>query len=222
MRHELKTVITKGDYYELNSRLGPLFSTDSHADAHGEYRVRSLYFDSPFDSALQDKKNGVPRREKFRIRLYNNDCSFIRLEKKIKINNLYKKVSVPVSQEQVALLLCGEKKWMLESENSLIQELYAKMTTKLLRPQVVVEYLRRAYVFSPGNVRLTLDRSIQSCSEKNSFLDGRLPLAHAGEEYAVLEVKYDSFLPDIVRSAVSLPGRYTSAFSKYAFSRRFG
>ena len=37
----------------------------------------------------------------------------------------------------------------------------------------------------------------------------------------VLEVKYDAFLPDLVRLAVQTPDRRAGACSKYALCRRF-
>ena len=37
----------------------------------------------------------------------------------------------------------------------------------------------------------------------------------------VLEVKYDAFLPDLVRMAVQIPDRRAGACSKYALCRRF-
>ena len=47
-----------------------LFPHDPHAGADGTYRVTSLYFDTPYDSALREKLDGVNRREKFRLRYY--------------------------------------------------------------------------------------------------------------------------------------------------------
>ena len=41
------------------------------------------------------------------------------------------------------------------------------------------------------------------------------------EGETILEVKYDAFLPDIVRMAVQVPGRQAQACSKYALCRRF-
>ena len=41
------------------------------------------------------------------------------------------------------------------------------------------------------------------------------------EPGTVLEVKYDAFLPELVRMAVQVPGRQAAACSKYALSRRF-
>lgn len=36
----------------------------------------------------------------------------------------------------------------------------------------------------------------------------------------VLEVKYDAYLPDIVRDAIQVPGAVRVAHSKYALARR--
>ena len=49
---------------------------DCHA-VNGQYEIRSLYFDTPDDKALREKLDGVITREKYRIRLYNNDPSGI-------------------------------------------------------------------------------------------------------------------------------------------------
>ncbi len=50
--------------------------------------MRSLYFDTPEDKALWEKVDCVNMREKFRIRYYNGDTSYIVLEKKCKVNGL--------------------------------------------------------------------------------------------------------------------------------------
>ena len=44
----------------------------------------------------------------------------------------------------------------------------------------------------------------------------------AGDAPVILEVKWDAYLPDIIRDAVSLPSRRASAFSKYAQCRIYG
>lgn len=67
-RHEYKHSLNYTDYILLRDRLKRTMQRDSHADKNGEYRVRSLYFDTPGDKALREKIDGVDRREKFRIR----------------------------------------------------------------------------------------------------------------------------------------------------------
>ena len=56
--------------------------------ADGSYRVTSLYFDTPYDTALREKLDGVDRREKFRLRYYGELPGFLKLEKKFKVDGL--------------------------------------------------------------------------------------------------------------------------------------
>ena len=50
-RHELKYFISDSAYYQLRSLLTPVLHRDRHANARGEYFIRSLYFDDAYDSA---------------------------------------------------------------------------------------------------------------------------------------------------------------------------
>ena len=86
-RHEVKHEISKSDMLILRQRLRAVMSPDIHA-VNGVYEIRSLYFDTPDDKALREKLDGVNVREKFRIRLYNNDKAMIRLERKFKHGQL--------------------------------------------------------------------------------------------------------------------------------------
>ena len=83
-RHEYKFQLNALDLFALRSRLRAVMPRDPHAGSGGEYRIRSLYFDDAADTALREKLDGLSRRAKFRIRLYNDDAGFIRLEKKVK------------------------------------------------------------------------------------------------------------------------------------------
>ena len=152
LRHELKHNINPQDDLILSSRLRKLFKHDANADSHGIYRVSSLYFDTPYDKALRQKIDGVNQREKFRLRYYGNDTSFIRLEKKFKINGLCGKHSVKVSQEQAVCIISGDINFLLECEHPLLLELYSKMKGQLLSPKTIVTYDREAFQYEPGNV----------------------------------------------------------------------
>ncbi len=221
LRHELKHLITPGEDLLLTGNLSKLFPHDKHADSHGSYRVSSLYFDTPSDQALREKLDGVNNREKFRIRYYDDDLSFLRLEKKVKVNGLGCKFSAPLTKEQVECILQGDIAFLMESGEPLLQELYHKMQGKLLRPRTIVTYDREAFLYTPGNVRITLDRSLRTATNPEHFLHPlafHLPM-HDGMH--VLEVKWDNFLPEVVQLAVQLPQCRTSAYSKYAVCRRY-
>lgn len=221
LRHEWKHEVTAADCRVLTTRLSAVARRDAHGQ-NGRYEIRSLYFDDPWDTALREKINGVNRREKFRIRYYNGDLSYICLEKKNKWNGLCGKHSVLLSAHEVQRLLEGDLNWMPDSGRPLAQELYYKMKSGGLRPKTIVDYTRDAFVFPAGNVRVTLDSNIRTGLGSTDFLNPACATIPAGDAPIILEVKWDEFLPDIIRAAVQLPGRHTSAFSKYAACRIYG
>ncbi len=220
-RHEWKHEINYLDALTLRARLSAVMMPDSHA-VNGKYEIRSLYFDTPCDKALREKVDGVNAREKFRIRYYNGDTSFIVLEKKSKLNGLCSKQSCRISAAEAQMILDGKLSWMLESEHKLCRELYCKMRSEQLAPKTIVDYTREAYVFPAGNVRVTIDSNIRTgiyCTDLLNPDAVTLPIADLP---IVLEVKWDEYLPDIIKDAVTIPGRRMSAFSKYAQSRVYG
>ncbi|HHY43165.1 MAG: polyphosphate polymerase domain-containing protein [Zhaonellaceae bacterium] len=217
-RHELKHYINYADVIELRSRLPFVAKPDKNSIEGNGYRVKSLYFDNYNDKALKEKIDGVNEREKFRLRLYNDDTSFIRLEKKSKKNGICFKESATISEEECRRLLDGDFAVLKEKENSLCLELYAKICYQQLRPKNIVDYRREAYVYPIGNVRVTLDYDIRTSQSIHDFLKSEpVPIPISG--VYILEVKYDSFLPEIIRGMVSLSSRRSTSFSKYTATR---
>lgn len=220
-RHEYKHEITFSDIITLRHRMWAVARPEPHG-INGKYFIRSLYFDDALDTALREKINGVNMREKFRLRYYNGDTSFIRLEKKSKINGLCNKVSTVVSRDDVERIISGDTAWMREDSRPLLRELYAKMQTKGLRPKTIVDYTREAFIYTAGNVRVTLDYDIRTGVQSIDFLNINSITVPTDDSPIILEVKWDEYLPDIIRDAVMLDGRHTSAFSKYAACRIYG
>ena len=221
MRHELKHQIAPLEDLVLSGRLRRLFPHDKHAGADGSYRVTSLYLDTPYDAALREKLDGVDRREKFRLRYYGEEPAWLKLEKKFKVNGLCGKRSARLSREEGERLLAGELGFLLEREEPLLAELYHKLRGSLLAPRTAVCYDREAFLYAPGNVRITLDRDIRTgLSPLDFFRPERFSLKPLSG-LTVLEVKHDAFLPDLVRMAVQIPNRRAAACSKYALCRRY-
>ncbi len=220
-RHEWKHEISLSDRMVLRARLGAVCRTDGHA-VDGRYQIRSLYFDNLDDKALREKINGVSRREKFRIRYYNGTPSPIHLEKKSKLNGLGTKETAELSPAEAQAIVDGGLDWMRSSGRPLVQELYHKMRTQGLRPRTIVDYTREPFVYAPGNVRVTLDYGIRTGLACTDFLNPNCVTIPAGEPAAILEVKWDAFLPGVIRDAVQLEGRRAEAFSKYAQCRIYG
>ena len=220
-RHEWKHEINYVDMLTLRTRLLAVMKRDEHAIG-GVYQIRSLYFDTLSDKALREKIDGVNIREKFRIRYYNEDASFIVLEKKSKINGLCAKESCRITKEEAQKVVTGNNEWMREGERPLCLELYSKMLSQGLKPKTIVDYTREPYIFVPGNVRVTIDYNIRTGVFRTDFLNPDVLTLTAGESPIILEVKWDDFLPDIIKDAVSIPGRRATSFSKYEQCRIYG
>ena len=220
-RHEWKHEIKYADYLTLRTRLSAVMKRDSHAIG-GTYKIRSLYFDNLYDKALLEKIDGVNIREKFRLRYYNGDNSFIVLEKKGKVNSLCCKDSCRISKDQAQSIVDGNLGWMPSSGKPLCLELYSKMLSQGLKPKTIVDYTREPFIFGPGNVRVTMDFNIRTGVFHTDFLSPETLTLPAGESPIILEVKWDDYLPDIIKDAVSIPGCHVCAFSKYEQCRIYG
>ena len=217
-RHEWKYEINYSDLITLRMRLPAIMQRDCHT-INNKYEIRSLYFDTPKDDALKEKINGVNKREKFRIRYYNNDLSFISLEKKTKINGLCAKDSCPLTKEETQKIVNGDIDWMLHTDRHLCKELYIKIKTQGLMPKTIVDYTREPFVYKPGNVRVTIDYNIRTGVFQTDFLNSQAITIPAGDHPMILEVKWDEYLPDIIKDIIYLPGRRVNAYSKYAQCR---
>ncbi len=220
-RHEWKHVINYADLLVIRARMRAVAQSDPHA-IDGKYLIRSLYFDNLDDKALREKIDGVNMREKFRIRLYNCDPSVIHLEKKGKRNGLGTKYSANLSAEEAQRIVDGELDWMLNSGRPLVQELYCKMRYQGMRPRTIVDYTREPFIYRPGNVRVTLDYDIRTGLDCTDLLNPAAVTLPAGDAPIILEVKWDEYLPSIIRDAVSVPDRRVGSFSKYAQCRIYG
>lgn len=227
-RHELKYSIGYGDFLALRGRLKAVMQRDPHTGADGRYSIHSIYFDNYHDKALREKEDGVPQREKFRIRYYNSDLEHLTLEKKIKHNSLCMKCSEPLSPAVCRRLLDGPAPdnpadGLLPADGPLLAELLVKMNTQLLRPRVLVSYLREPYIYPLGNVRVTFDMNVRSTMYHRGFLEENAADIRADDPGSmIMEVKYDDFLPSVISDIIQSDGIRQQAFSKYGACRRYG
>ena len=220
-RHEVKHYITPADAVMIQANMKAVASIDPHARENGCYRIRSLYFDDLNNTALWEKLDGVNERRKFRIRYYNADLSYIMLESKMKRDNVGCKLQERLTEDELRRILEGDIHWMASCGRPLLTVLYVEMKTRGLRPKCVVEYMRVPFVYGPGNVRVTIDWNIRT-GPPGQFMDPNgLTLPVEGNPM-LLEVKWDEYLPGVIRRAASLRSRGPTAFSKYAACRVYG
>jgi hypothetical protein len=221
-RHELKHEMTRMDCYLLRNRLKHYMEVDPHAKNDGKYLIRSVYFDNFDNKILTQKKEGFFERDKFRVRLYDYNTDYLNLEKKSKRNNLTYKQKCRLTAEEYEQIRQGDITWMESDSRTLIQDLYVQMNLFQLKPMTVVDYEREVFIYRQGNVRVTFDSSIKTSFRNNDVLNPHLAMVETNPDIVILEVKYDEYLPDVIKQLLQIGDRRRGTYSKYQISRMFG
>lgn len=216
-RHEIKYRINGGTYHILRQRLKAVMMPDAHT-AGGLYRVTSLYFDDVYRSAYRDKVNGALNRKKYRIRVYDLGKDIINLEEKVKDNDVGYKKSMRLTGEEYGKLLTGDCSFLADEKyaDGAGGDFFASSSAVRLMPAVIVDYIREPYVCYAGNVRITFDMKIAACTNGvDLFSPDNVYETVMPENDLVLEIKYDSYLPDHIRQVLTGISSCEEAVSKY-------
>lgn len=222
-RHEIKFIISKQMSLILKQRLALAMDVDKNSvNLDNTYFIRSLYFDDINSTAYYEKIDGVLYRKKYRIRIYNNDSSFIRLERKWKHNNMTSKDQLKISKENCINLLINQfdniDKELLN--NSLMKEFITDIKVFGLKPSVIVDYKRLAYTYPISEVRITFDERIKSgLYNCNLFNMNRITYDVIDNNEVVLEVKFNEVLPEHISIILQTIPMYRQAVSKFALCR---
>lgn len=193
-----------------------LLRPDGNMTDEKGYTIRSLYFDDIENSCANDKEDGVRFRSKYRIRTYKGSDRQINLEKKSKFDSYISKISAKLSREEYGRILRGEYGFLASKKNQACMDLFCTHKTKLMRPRIIVDYLREAYLLKEGNVRITFDKQLQAGTHSLDMFDPNLILTTIlPPNILIMEVKFDDFLPDFVRRILKGHPKDHSAISKF-------
>lgn len=224
-RHELKYICNEMELAVITERLKPIIGLDKNVAEEGFYNIRSLYFDDYYNTCFAENEAGTDPREKFRIRIYNAAADNIKLELKKKEKGKTLKESCTITREQCELLMRGmpfNAEMSQSNKQAVLNKLLFLMKTRFMKPIVIVDYDRVPYVYKDGNVRITLDRNISSCSYTSLFLEkdiAKRPIMPAGQH--ILEVKFDEYLPDFIAKNLEIGSLKQTAFSKFYLCRKY-
>ncbi|TRO45513.1 polyphosphate polymerase domain-containing protein [Candidatus Bathyarchaeota archaeon] len=220
LRHELKYNIDYFQYQILRRKLAAVLKLDPHAGPNGRYHIRSLYFDDFNSTAFLEKMAGVSRRKKYRIRIYNCSDKHIKFERKTKLDQYVFKESVRLTRKDAERIIDGNVDFLSNSKNPVLKAFYLESRSTLMRPVVIVDYYREAYIHPIGNVRITFDIDLHTSLGSVSFFDPNACAMCVNEEQGViLEVKFDDVLPAYIRGLFPNSIRPRSAIGKFAICR---
>ena len=217
-RYEKKYIINNFQKALLENNLSAALYLDSNIKSDdGSYFIRSVYFDDYKDTSYNQVIDGISKREKYRIRFYNLDPSYIILEKKFKVNNLGKKDKSKLTKEETEKLIKGIE---VNTDKPVVNELQSVVKTRFYKPVVLIDYERKAFTYPINDVRITIDYNISCSYQVDKFFDNdvnSIPLLE--KNTAILEVKYNDYLPDVIKQIINIKNLEVTSFSKYGVGR---
>ncbi|WP_028609410.1 polyphosphate polymerase domain-containing protein [Paenibacillus harenae] len=223
LRNEMKYYLHAFEYTSLRYKISTLLTMDRNSVDGDGYGIRSLYFDGRHEHSLYDKNNGIFKREKYRIRIYNGSDAKITVERKSKFGDYVCKEAAVISRQQYDAIIAGDYSALSDSVHPLLQDFYSALAYRAFRSVVIVDYIREAYVYEPGNVRITFDKRLAAGVNTIDLFEPDLVLEEALLAHqTIMEVKFDDFLPDPIRKLLQPEKHVRSAISKYVICREIG
>lgn len=214
-RHEQKYIITYAEKDALIRQFVPVIKRDANGSEKG-YTIRSLYFDDVWETAYEEKIAGTFERKKYRIRIYNYSDKVIKLECKEKQGNYIHKTSAGLSIAEFEWIIQGKYDFLLQRQENLCREFYFQCMSKRMRPVVIVDYEREAFVVETGDVRITFDTHVRSGWMSYDIFDKAVPTYEVmKQDELIMEVKFTEMLPEYVRRLVVPRAGQQMAASKY-------
>ncbi|HJJ04697.1 MAG TPA: polyphosphate polymerase domain-containing protein [Clostridiaceae bacterium] len=219
-RKENKFLISIEEAKKCISKLEKIMLQDKNNQSSG-YNIRSLYFDTINDDDYESKISGLQLRRKVRLRTYDPNSDFAKLEIKQKDGNYQLKRSLVLKKEDSCELINQNYKVLLKYKEPFAAECYGIMNIQCYRPKTIVEYKRKAFIAKENNIRITFDYDIKTNEVNYNLFDKKLMLNSAfNESNVVLEVKYDGFLLSYIKDAINSINRSQTQVSKYCLARK--
>ncbi len=214
-RHEYKYVIPYEDMLKLRKKLDDVLTIDRNKEG---YLIRSLYFDSLSDNDYYDKLGGEVNRKKIRLRIYEANANFVKLEMKSKYDIHQLKRSVIIDRKAAEDIINENYEVLLEYDN-VAKEIYTILRSDLYKPKTIIEYTRIAYVSTLGT-RITFDLNIKKSDDFANFFNEDINYYEISNKTdVVLEIKFDRYLEPYLSQILASYDARLQSVSKYVMGR---
>lgn len=217
-RNEQKYLISYPDAARLKTWLSAFLRSDEHG-VQGSYRVKSLYYDTPDGRDYREKLDGLEKRQKLRLRVYDEEQPAAKLELKRKNGALQHKISLEVSRADAKILAEGIYTPLFSYRGEDAMRFYAMFSLRRYRPAVIIEYDRTAFSYRDFDVRLTFDSHIRSSETNLDLYERNLPWTPLFQDAVILEVKFNRVLPGFIQKLLQPYHLTAISFSKYCSGR---
>lgn len=218
-RKEIKYIIPAEQFLHMEKQLDCIMQRDPYGN-NGTYQIRSQYFDSVNDQDLQDNLSGVMEKRKIRTRIYGLQDQTVKLEYKCKSGNDSVKHSLLISRQEAEEMEKHNYHFLIRRPEELASFLYTKMMRGAYRPKTIILYSRTAFLYPVSDVRITFDHHISSSVNPHGLFREKIALTPVlPQDMGILEVKYNDFLPSVLKQVIRQADRSADAYSKYSSAR---
>ena len=219
-RNELKYYLSYRQYLYLSSLVSSLLNKDPYCGESKDYYIRSLYFDTPNNRDFYDKMDGHEKRRKTRIRIYDINSDFAKIEIKNRNGQYMLKESLTIDRSQVLSICSGEFSFLNEICYPTANKLKNDFKMNGVSPKIIIDYEREAYLCQINDIRITFDKNIRACPSSRIYSENlpMIPLFH--DNTVILEVKYNGSIPKWITNMLSSADFVRSSVSKYCIARQ--
>jgi len=213
-RNEIKFETDFHKAEEIRHNVAAFMDKDVYADKKdNSYIVNSLYFETPYSKDYIEKELGVKERQKIRLRTYSG-TDIYKLEIKRKVGDVATKYSTTLDENQALQIVNGSYDCLLNKSTVDSIFTYFQMKTNVYRPFIIVSYKRYPYFFASEGFRITFDTNLRWTTDTSMIFKQGQPLSVITDK-TIIEIKYDSFVPDWITKMMNSYGINASSNSKY-------
>ena len=212
-------MVPLGRVDELVPRLLQYMTFDPNSE-RGAYYVQSLYLDDADLTAFHEKLDGVQYRKKFRARSYYpitdlQQSAFLEIKEKRNDVILKRRIQVPANMVETS-----DYSSPAHVTDPVMQEWRYHVYRQGLRPRMLISYDRLAFVpLSMADYRVTIDTNVRFRPASSLTENGEAKrLASISQDFAILEIKFGTHLPQFIVSLVQHHNLTNDAVSKYCDS----
>lgn len=220
-RHELKFILNESQVNLLKMNLSLLMDIDSNSkNEDNSYFIRSLYFDDIYNTSYYEKIDGLEVRSKYRIRIYNFDESFIRLERKEKNRDLTHKEQYQITKKEYNNIINDRFDLLDTTKSKLLEDFVLLEKLHKIKPDVIVDYKRTAYTYPVEDIRITFDEDIRSGKFNYDLFDKDMITYNVLKpNEVVLEVKFNNYIPKFIAQVIMTIPSIRLSVSKFALCK---
>jgi len=204
-RYEFKYFLEGERLARVTKVFDNYLSRDEHCGDTGDYPIRSVYFDSPDMRWFHEKRNGLEKGFKYRLRAYSHlssgFASPLYLELKGRDGNLVIKHRVRLPEQEFLHGLKGGAGWLRDLlyrtslDNSVAERFIAQSFRYRLFPSVITDYTRAAWEdHTNPDFRATIDTASTAWRTSWEGLPRGIPV-HLLRGGGIVEIKFRYRIP---------------------------